>query len=143
MNWDKLKPQNYHTEPVEHILATNIINLNDYDKLYENQNNTQHHTWKEFCDQHKTKARLHENFDTIDYDPDVICLWFFKERNDGTAAYVHLAGKQIKYNPNVFLLTKSKSIKFFNTTRKYIRHPLFQLHMEVNTYNNIVKKFQK
>tara|TARA_Y100001938_G_scaffold146359_1_gene225070 strand:+ start:365 stop:796 length:432 start_codon:yes stop_codon:yes gene_type:complete len=143
MDWNKLKPQNYHTEPVEHVLATNLIELNDYDKLYENQNNTSHHIWKEFCEKHNTKAVLHENFDKLDLSQDIICLWFFKERSDGTSAYVHLAGKQIKYHPNVLLLTKCKTIKFFHSTKKYIRSPVFQMQVDVNAYNNIVGKFQK
>ena len=143
MDWNKLKPQNYHTEPVEHVLVTNLIQLNDYDKLYENQNNTSHYLWKEFCEKHNTKAVLHENFDKLDLSQDIICLWFFKERSDGTSAYVHLAGKQIKYHPNVLLLTKCKTIKFFHSTKKYIRSPVFQMQVDVNAYNNIVGKFQK
>ena len=143
MIWDTLKPQHYHTEPVEHLLATNLVQLNDYDKLYENQKNTQHNVWKEFCDKNKTNAVLHENFDKLDFNRDVICLWFFKERNDGTSAYVHVGGKQVKYYPNVLLLTKSKSIKFFHSTRKYIRSPVFQMHMDLDYYNKILKKIQK
>ena len=143
MNWHKLQKQNYHDEPVEHICATNIIELNEYDRLYENQNNIHHPVWQEFCERYKTKAVLHENFSKIDFDKEVICLWFFKDRNDRTAAHVHINGKQIRYNPNVFLLTKSKAIKMFYADRKYIRNPLIQLDISLENYNNILKRFQK
>ena len=41
MDWKQIKPQHYHVEPVEHICITNLVKLNDYDRLYENQNNLQ------------------------------------------------------------------------------------------------------
>ena len=143
MNWNKLQTQHYHDEPVEHVCATNIIELNEYDRLYENQNNLNHQVWQDFCEKYNTKAVLHENFSKINFNKEIICLWFYKDRNDRTAAHVHINGKQIRYNPNVFLLTKSKSIKMFYTERKYIRSPLIQLDMTVETNNNIVKRFQK
>ena len=143
MNWNKLQTQNYHDEPVQHICATNIIELNEYDRLYENQNNLNHPLWQEFCEKYKTKAILHDNFKSINFDKEVICLWFYKDRNDRTAAYVNINGKQIKFNPNVFLLTRSKSIKMFHSERKYIRSPVVQLVMNIEDYNNIMKRFQK
>jgi|TARA_R110001592_G_scaffold129128_1_gene341434 hypothetical protein len=143
MEWDKLKSNHYYDQPVDHICITNLIDLNEYDRLYENQNNLNHQTWKEFTEKYKTTAQLHETIADIDFNKDVMCLWFFKERSDGTAAYIHINGKQIKYAPNVFLLTKSKSIKFVPTKRKYIRNPVIQLDVDLETYNNLIKKFQK
>ena len=143
MNWNKLQTQHYHDEPVEHICATNLIDLDVYDRLYENQNNLSHPVWQEFCERYNTKAKLHDNFTKINFDKDVICLWFFRDRNDRTAAYVHVAGKQIKFNPNVLLLSRSKSIKMFYSERKYIRSPVIQIDMNIEDYNNIMKRFQK
>ena len=143
MNWDKLQQQHYHDEPVDHICAVNLVELNDYDRLYENQNNLDHVVWQEFCEKYKTRARLYENIRDIDFTKDIMCLWFFKERSDGTAAHVHIDGKQIRYSPNLFLVTKSKKIKFFPTKKQYIRSPVVQLDMDVETYDNIIKRFQK
>tara|TARA_B100001057_G_C22751946_1_gene912135 strand:- start:19 stop:450 length:432 start_codon:yes stop_codon:yes gene_type:complete len=143
MNWDKLQKQHYHDEPVEHICAVNIVELNDYDRLYENQNNLDHVAWQEFCEKYQTKAQLYENINDVDFAKDIMCLWFFKERSDGTAAHIHIDGKQIRYSPNLFLVTKSKNIKFFPTQRQYIRNPVVQLDMDVETYNKIIKRFQK
>ena len=143
MNLDKLQKHNYHDEPVEHFCAVNIIELSEYDRLYENQNDLNHTVWKEFCRKHNTKATRHDNFNSINFDRDVICLWFFKDRNDRTAAHVQINGKQIRYNPNVFLITRSKSIKMFYADRKYIHSPVIQLDMTIENYDSLVKKFQK
>ena len=124
MNWEKLKPNHYHDQPVEHICAHDIFEVKDYDKLYENQNNLKHQSWKEFGEKYKTNFQFLENFSEIDFSKDITCLWFFKERSDSTAAYVHLNGKQIRYMANTFLISKSKAVKFVHTTRKYIRSPL-------------------
>ena len=86
---------------------------------------------------------IRESFSDIDLSNDIICLWFFKERSDQMASYVHLKGKQIRYYPNTFLITKEKDIKFVPTKRKYIRTPLIQLDMDIKTYTNIAKRFQK
>ena len=143
MDWKQIKPQHYHVEPVEHICITNLVKLNDYDRLYENQNNLQHPCWIEFCEKNNTTVQLKEKIVDLDFSNDVMCLWFFKERSDGTASYVHLDGKQIEYYPNKFLISKSKNIKLVTTTRKYIRNPVVQVDIDLKTYNNIVAPFQK
>ena len=78
MNWNKLQTQNYHDEPVQHICATNIIELNEYDRLYENQNNLNHPLWQEFCEKYKTKAILHDNFKSINFDETELENFFIK-----------------------------------------------------------------
>ena len=143
MIWDKLNGHHFHDQPVDHVLAKDIYDLRDYDRLYENQNNLNHQSWKEFCEKYNTKAYLRESFSDIDLSNDIICLWFFKERSDQMASYVHLKGKQKRYYPNTFLITKEKDIKFVPTKRKYIRTPLIQLDMDIKTYTNIAKRFQK
>jgi len=143
MIWNKLKTHHYHDQPVEHICAGDIVDSREYDSLYENQNNVNHQHWKKFCEQHDTKAELKESFADIDFNRNILCLWFFRERSDGTAAYVHLNGKQIKYTANTFLITKSKNIKFVHTKRKYIRSPLVQLDINEETYNRLLKSINK
>ena len=143
MNWDKLKKNHYHDQPVEHICADNLIDSLKYDSLYENQNNLDHQHWKKFCEKYNTKAELKENFSDVDFSKDIICLWFFKERSDGTVAHVHLKGKQIRYTANTFLITRSKDIKFVHTKRKYIRSPLVQLGLSNEIYNKLLGRFNK
>ena len=143
MNWDKLKKNHYHDQPVEHIIAMDLIDSLKYDSLYENQNNLDHQHWKEFCEKYNTTAELKEDFSDIDFSKDIMCLWFFKERSDSTAAYVHLKGKQIRYEANTFLISKSKDIKFVHTTRKYIRSPLVQLDIDGTTYDDLLRRINK
>jgi len=48
MNWEKIKPNHFFKEPVEHVYASTLYDIKDYDKLYENQNNFTHTVWQEF-----------------------------------------------------------------------------------------------
>ena len=143
MDWDKLKQDHYHDQPVEHICITTLIDTNTYDRLYENQKNLTHQSWQDFQKTHNTHCYLRESVSDIDLKKEIIWLWFFKERSDQTASYVHIKGKQIRYRPNTFLISKSKDIKFVHSTRKYIRSPFIQLDMTEDDYNNIVSRFQK
>ena len=143
MNWEKLKHSHYHKEPVEHIYTHNVFDLREYDKLYENQNNLSHQVWQEFDKKYRTGFELKESFLDLDLDKEVTCLWFFKERSNQTASYVLVEGKQLTYLPNTFLVTRSKKISFVETKRKYIRNPFVQLDMSLQSYNDIVKRFQK
>ncbi len=143
MDWDKLKQDHYHDQPVEHICITTLIDTNTYDRLYENQKDLNHQSWQDFKNKHNTNCYLRESVSDIDLRQDVIWIWFFKERSDQTASYVHIKGKQIRFRSNTFLITKSKDIKFVYSTRKYIRSPFIQLEMSLHDYNKILKRFNK
>ncbi len=142
MNWQKIKPNHYFKEPVTHIYTQTIFDVKEYDRLYENQKNLNHRSWHDFDKKYKTGFEFKEKFDDIDFDKEIICLWFFKERSDKTDSNVHVDGKALSYLPNTFLITQSKNLSFVPTKRKYIRNPLIQIDMTLKTYNNIVKKFQ-
>ena len=143
MDWDKLKPEHYHDQPVEHICVTTLIDTNTYDRLYENQKSLEHSSWQYFKKKHDVNCYFRESLSDIDLSKDIIWIWFFKERSDTTASYVHIKGKQIRYRPNTFLISKSKEFKFVHTTRKYIRSPFVQLDMTEEDYNKILKRFNK
>ena len=53
MNWEKIKKSYYYKEPVEHILAPAIFNLDEYDSLYRNQNDLSHQVWQDFDAKYK------------------------------------------------------------------------------------------
>lgn len=143
MNWEKLKPKHYYTEPVEHIYSMSVFDTKEYDMLYENQNNLDHKCWQDFDSKYKIGFEFKEDFTKLELNKEVICLWFFKERSDQTLAHVQVAEKQLGYHPNTFLITKSKDIKFVETKRKYIRNPFVQLDMSEKQYDDIVSRFQK
>jgi hypothetical protein len=144
MNWEKLQQTNFFTEPVVHIKSLTVFDTQEYDRLYENQNNLQHPLWKQFIKKYNINFTFHENFDTVDLTKDIICLWFFRERNYHHLSHVVLEGHEIPYMANTFLVTKSNKIKFReHSKKKYIRYPVVQLDIKENAWQDIIKRFQK
>ena len=142
MNWEKLKSQHYHKEPVEYIYTRSIFELKEYDKLYENQNNLTHKVWKDFDEKYRVGFEFLDDIRDINKDKDIMCLWFFKERNDRSAGTdIKIAGHTITYYPNTFLITESKDIKILEKN-EYIRRPVVQLDLSRKTYKSIVERFQ-
>ena len=128
MNWEKLKSSHCHTIPVEYIYTSTIFDQTEYDKLYENQNNLNHKTWQEFDEKYRVGFQFHNNLTDINFDREVIALWFFKERSDSTAGpIIQLKEGTVKYLANTFLLTTFRNIKFQEVKRKYIRNPVLQI----------------
>jgi len=143
MHWDKLKPNHYFTDPVAHIYTHTIYDSREYDKLYENQNNLNHKVWQDFDAKYKVGYEFKEDFSTLDYEKEVMCLWFFKERAQRDISYVEVSGKKLTYLANTFLLTQSKDIKFIETKRKHIRYPVLQLDVSLKTWDSILERFNK
>ena len=139
MNWQKLKPKHVFEDPVKHIYTMSVFDTRAYDKLYENQNNLQHKVWQDFDSEYRTGYEFKEDFSDIDFQKEIMCLWFFKERSDSTASFVDLEGKKLAYTPNTFLITKSKDMKLVQTKRKYIRHPLVQIDMTSDQWAGLLK----
>ena len=95
MNWEKLKPNHYFKEPVEYIYSSTIFDLKEYDKLYENQNNLNHKVWQDFDKKYKIGFQFLDDIRDINLMKEVICLWFFKERNDRSGGEdIELSGKK-------------------------------------------------
>ena len=84
---------------------------------------------------------IKENFDDINFNKAVMCLWFFKERSQLHASYIEINGKKLSYLPNTILMTESKDIKFIETKKKYIRYPVVQLDVSLETWKSILKRF--
>jgi len=143
MDWNKLKKTHFFGDPVEYIYSTTLLDINEYDKLYENQNNLDHKVWQDFDQKYCTGYEFKEDFFDINLKKEIMCLWFFKERTDRTISYVVVNGKQLSYTPNTFLITKSKEITLVNTKRKHIRHPFVQLDLSLAAWDNILKRFNK
>jgi len=143
MNWEKLKTNHLFKDPVKHIYASTLYDIKEYDKLYENQNNLNHHVWQEFDQKYKTGFELIDDIRDINLKKEIICVWFFKERNDRSSGEdIILAGKKLKYIPNTFLVTDSKDIKILEKKDEYIRRPLLQLDLKVEVWDQILERFQ-
>ena len=107
MHWDKLKKEHYFADPVEHVVSSTIFPTKEYDTLYENQNNFNHTTWKEFDAKYRTGFELKDDITQIDFNKEIIALWFFRERADDTRSYIHLNGKKkLNYLANTLLITE-------------------------------------
>lgn len=144
MNWEKLKTNHYFKDPVQHIYTSTIFDIKDYDKLYENQNNLTHRVWQEFDQKYKTGFQLYNDIREINTNKEVICVWFFKDRNDRSGGEdIELNGKKIKYQPNTFLITKSKDIKIIDKPDEYIRRPFVQLDLSNTAWQTMLARFDK
>ena len=140
MNWEKIKKSYYYKEPVEHILAPAIFNLDEYDSLYRNQNDLSHQVWQDFDIKYKKGFEFFKDLREFNKDKEVICLWFFKDRDDRkTGNDIDLEGKIIKYKPNTFLVTKSKNIKIIERKSALPNRPVLQLDLSIEEYNKIIK----
>ena len=140
MNWENIKQSYYYKEPVEYILAPAIFNLEEYDILYENQNNLSHQIWQDFDIKYKIGFEFFKDLREFNKDKEVICLWFFKERSDHSKNNaIDLEGKNIMYTPNTFFITKSKNIKINDVGKQWPYRPVLQLDLSIKEYNKIIK----
>lgn len=142
MNWEKVTSKHFFKEPVEHIFSNKIFATQEYDRLYENQNNLNHQVWQEFDKKYKTGFEFLNDVTEIDKKREVICLWFFRERNDRTSSKdITLADKEIRYAPNTFLITRSKDLQVYDNKR-FIRRPLIQIDLSIQIYNKIINRLR-
>ena len=140
MNWEKIKKSYYYKEPVEHILAPALYNIDEYDSLYRNQNNLSHQVWQDFDAKYKIGFEFFKDLREFNKNKEVICLCFFKDRDDKkTGNDVDLEGKIIKYKPNTFLITRSKNIKIIERKSVLPNRPVLQLDLNIEEYNKIIK----
>ena len=140
MNWEKIKKSYYYKEPVEHILAPALYNIDEYDSLYRNQNDLSHQVWQDFDAKYKIGFEFFKDLREFNKDKEVICLWFFKDRDDRkTGNDIDLEGKIIKYKPNTFLITRSKNIKIIERKSVLPNRPVLQLDLSIKEYNKIIK----
>ena len=143
MNWNKLQPKHYFSKPVEYIHAFDIFSQKEYDVLYENQNDLNHPVWENFDNQYKTGFEFKEDINDIDFDKEIIALWFFRERSDNNhPPTFNLQDKLIAYMPNQFLITEYKDIKINEAKRKFIRRPLIQLDMKKDQYKELINNIK-
>ena len=142
MNWDSIKKQHIFKEPVEHIYTAELFDRKEYDKLYENMNNLEHPLWTEFDSKYKIPFELYYDIRDINKNKEVICLWFFMDRNDkSSGGDIVLAGKKLRYFHNTFLITQSKDIMILETNPKqYIHRPFVQLDLKESKYKQLLEK---
>ena len=143
MNWEKIKKSYYYKEPVEHILAPALYNIDEYDSLYRNQNNLSHQVWQEFDTKYKTGYEFLQDIQDLNLNKEVICLWFFKDRNDKDAGVdIDLSGKLITYFQNTFLITESKKLKILKRKKFFPNRPALQIDLSKKIFAEITEPFK-
>ena len=121
MHWDKLKKEHYFADPVEHVVSNTIFPTKEYDTLFE----------------------LKDDITQIDFNKEIIALWFFRERSDSySQPDLNVGGKKIRYHQNKFLLTPCKDITIEEQKKKYIRRPCIQLDISKLKYEQITERLK-
>lgn len=140
----KLKKTHLYQDPIEHIYASNIFDIKEYDKLYENQNNPNHKVWKDFQTTYNfKKIRFFNDLNDVKLDETILCLWFFKDRNDRNKGKdIKIKDKTIRYLPNTFFILYNScqnNIKILKRDTMVLTRPCLQLYFDYETYDKIIK----
>ena len=150
----KLKRGNIFTKPFEYIYYRNIIELQEYDRLYENIQYLNGEKWTEWKNEYKLKFNYYEDVQMINFDYDYIALWFFSDRSDRSSkADIELY--HAKNQNNVVLRRDSNLFLFFKRDHnqqirirekqkrwKLINRPCIQFNFSIDTYNSLVKELK-
>ena len=121
------------------IYIKNFIDVKEYDKLYENQNNLSHKTWIAFKNKSKFKFKFFKDLEQIDYTNNIICVWFFKERSDAKINKdFTIDGKSIEYAPNNLLMFDNDRKTIYIRDKKIYKRPAVQFNISIDDYQNIL-----
>ena len=146
--FQKLKKTHLYQDPIEHIYASNIFDIKEYDKLYENQNNPNHKVWKDFQTTYNfKKIRFFNDLNNVELDETILCLWFFKDRSDRNKGKdIKIKDKTILYLPNTFFILYNScqnNIKILKRDTMVPTRPCLQLYFDYETYDNICQHIKK
>ena len=142
--FQKLKKTHLYQDPIEHIYASDIFDIKENDKLYENQNNPNHKVWKDFQTTYNfKKIRFFNDLNDVKLDETILCLWFFKDRNDRNKGKdIKIKDKTIRYLPNTFFILYNScqnNIKILKRDTMVLTRPCLQLYFDYETYDKIIK----
>ena len=146
--FQKLKKTHLYQDPIEHIYASDIFDIKEYDKLYENQNNPNHKVWKDFQTTYNfKKIRFFNDLNDVKLDETILCLWFFKDRSDRNKGKdIKIKDKTILYLPNTFFILYNScqnNIKILKRDTMVPTRPCLQLYFDYETYDNICQHIKK
>jgi hypothetical protein len=146
--FQKLKKTHLYQDPIEHIYASDIFDIKEYDKLYENQNNPNHKVWKDFQTTYNfKKIRFFNDLNNVELDETILCLWFFKDRSDRNKGKdIKIKDKTILYLPNTFFILYNScqnNIKILKRDTMVPTRPCLQLYFDYETYDNICQHIKK
>ncbi|OUU23454.1 MAG: hypothetical protein CBB97_13425 [Candidatus Endolissoclinum sp. TMED37] len=121
------------------IYIKNFYKDEEYNKLYENQNNLSHTTWQNFKNKIRFKYKFFKDVEQADYSKPVICLWFFKERSDNKINKdILISGKSVEYAPNNLILFDNNDKTIYIRDRKIYKRPVVQFDINLDDYKIIL-----
>ena len=138
--FNKIRKSHFSDDPVEHIYINNIIELKEYDTLYENQSRFDGQLWTDFKNKYNLDCTFLNDLNEINMQVEVLCLLFFKERSDNKKDHdIKIKAKEIKYFQNtLFILPNPLSnLNILTRERPYLRRPCLQINLSLSQYNNI------
>ena len=147
--FNKILKSHFSNDPIEHIYTNNLLDIEEFDRLYENQSRFDSKLWTEFKNKHKLDCTFLNDLNDINMQVDVLCLLFFKERADNKKSQDIEIGvmdiqKEIKYIQNSLLILPNHLLTFSILTRKnpYIRRPCLQIKLSLKQYNDIISNLK-
>jgi len=141
---DKIKHSNY-IEKQNFFYITNFVEEHLYDKLYENLNDLEHFVWKQITDRIHYPFVLHKDIGQFEKDDEVICLLFFKDRNQKVLRKdLSLDDTDIVYNQNCMLIYDNTNKRQFRIKeKKGFNRPVLQFKISYSEYNNFLKRVKR
>lgn len=141
---DKIKHSNY-IEKQNFFYITNFVEEHLYDKLYENLNDLEHFLWKQITDRIHYPFVLHKDIGQFEKDDEVICLLFFKDRNQKVLRKdLSLDNTDIVYNQNCMLIYDNTNKRQFRIKEKEgFNRPVLQFKISYSEYNNFLKRVKR
>ena len=120
--FNKILKSHFSDDPVAHIYINNIIELKEYDTLYENQSRFDGQLWTDFKNKYNLDFTFLNDLNEINMQVEVLCLLFFKERSDNKKDHdIKIKAKEIKYFQNtLFILLNPVITDTFVVNCKYL-----------------------
>ena len=147
--FNKILKSHFSNDPVEHIYTNNLLDIKEFDRLYENQSRFNNKLWTEFKNKHKLDCTFLNDLNDVNMQVDVLCLLFFKERADNKKSQDIEIGvmdiqKEIKYIQNSLLILPNHLLTFsiLTRTKPYIRRPCLQIKLSLKQYNDIISNLK-
>jgi len=141
---DKINHSNY-IEKQNFFYITNFVEEHLYDKLYENLNDLEHFVWKQITNRIHYPFVLHKDIGQFEKDDEVICLLFFKDRNQKVLRKdLSLDDTDIVYNQNCMLIYDNTNKRQFRIKeKKGFNRPVLQFKISYSEYNNFLKRVKR
>jgi len=144
-----------YTQPFQHIVYRNLINLEEFDRLYENMHYFNGPRWTEWKKEYGLDCELFDDVSKINYDNECMALWFFTDRNERSAKNdveiysARTGGRKVVTrwaNELLFFEHNHKQqIRLLKRDKNWstIKRPVVQFKFSLNTYKELVKKLTK